>query len=168
MFRATRLGLKKSFRFNLGIFAEFLLVMMVCTVLSTTLYGVVPKAMIVMQVVGAAYILYLAWKVWKSTSEFETEDNQTASFLSGVAIQFVNPKIYIYAFTAMSLYILPTYTSVNALIGFAFILAIIGASGSLIWAFFGSLFCGFLKKHTKVVNEIMAILLVYCALSFFF
>ena len=165
MSNAIRLGFRRSVRFNLGILAGFAIVMSVCTVFSATLYSYLPKVKIVMQILGAAYMLYLAWKVWKSSSELSTSGDQEASFLSGMVLQFVNPKIYIYAITAMSLYILPVYHSSAALIGFTVILSLLGASGSFVWALFGAVFCKFFSKHAKSVNVIMALLLIYCAIS---
>ncbi|MDO5551788.1 MAG: lysine transporter LysE, partial [Lachnospiraceae bacterium] len=47
------------------------------------------------------------------------------------------------------------------------ILTVIGASGSYIWALFGSAFCSFFVRHTKTVNFVMALLLLYCAVSLF-
>lgn len=167
MSNAIRLGFRRSFRFNLGILAGFAVVMSICATFSATIFAFLPKVKIVMQILGAAYMLYLAWKVWKSSGELSTDSGKEASFLSGMLLQFANPKIYIYAITAMSLYILPVYHSTMALIGFTVILTLIGASGSFVWAMFGSIFCRFLSKHTKVVNAIMALLLVYCAVSLF-
>ena len=164
---ATRLGFCKSVRFNFGILAGFAIVMSVCTAFSATLYSFLPKVKIVMQILGAAYMLYLAWKVWKSSSELSADGGKEASFLSGMVLQFANPKIYIYAITAMSLYILPVYHSGTALIGFTAILSLIGASGSFVWALFGAAFCKFFSKHTKLVNAVMALLLVYCAIALF-
>ena len=167
MSNAIRLGFLQSVRFNLGILAGFTVVMSVCTAFSATLYSYLPKVKIVMQILGAAYMLYLAWKVWKSSSELNADGGKEASFFSGMVLQFANPKIYIYAITAMSLYILPVYHSLSALIGFTVILSLIGASGSFVWALFGSAFCKFFSKHTKTVNMIMALLLAYCAVSLF-
>lgn len=167
MSNAIRLGFRRSIHFNLGILAGFAVVMSVCTAFSATLYSVLPKVKIVMQILGAAYMLYLAWKVWNSSSELSADGRKEASFLSGMILQFVNPKIYIYAITAMSLYILPVYHSTTALIGFTAILSIIGASGSFVWALFGAAFCKFFSKHMKLVNIIMALLLVYCAAALF-
>lgn len=167
MSNAIRLGFLQSVRFNLGILAGFTVVMSVCTAFSATLYSYLPKVKIVMQILGAAYMLYLAWKVWKSSSELNADGGKEASFFSGMILQFANPKIYIYAITAMSLYILPVYHSLSALIGFTVILSLIGASGSFVWALFGSAFCKFFSKHTKTVNIIMALLLAYCAVSLF-
>lgn len=167
MSNAIRLGMRRSLRFNFGILAGFAVVMSVCTAFSATLYSALPKVKIIMQIFGAAYMLYLAWKVWKSSSELSSDQGREASFLSGMLLQFANPKIYIYAITAMSLYILPVYHSTGALIGFTAILSLIGASGSFVWALFGAAFCRFFSKHTKLVNIIMALLLVYCAVSLF-
>ena len=167
MSNAARLGFKKSFKFNLGITAGFFIVMSVCTLFSSVLYSALPKIKFFMQILGAAYMLYLAWKIWKSHSDLEIENEKTASFFAGMVLQFMNPKIYIYAITTMSLYILPVYHSAISLIGFTFVLTVIGASGSFVWALFGSIFCKFFARHTKAVNLIMAVLLVYCAISLF-
>lgn len=167
MSNAARLGFRKSVSFNFGITMGFLIVMTVCTLFSSTLYSALPKVKFYMQLLGAAYMLYLAWKVWKTSSDLEVESRKESSFLSGMVLQFMNPKIYIYAITAVSLYILPLYHSVVALIVFVLILTIIGASGSYVWALFGSAFCRFFTKHTKGVNLVMALLLVYCAVSLY-
>ena len=173
MSNAARLGFRKSVFFNFGITMGFLIVMTVCTLFSSTLYSALPKVKFYMQLLGAAYMLYLAWKVWKTSSDLEVESRKESSFLSGMVLQFMNPKIYIYAITAvslyilLSLYILPLYHSVVALIVFVLILTIIGASGSYVWALFGSAFCRFFTKHTKGVNLVMALLLVYCAVSLY-
>lgn len=120
-----------------------------------------------MQILGAAYMVYLAWKVWKTSSDLEIENGKESSFLAGMVLQFMNPKIYIYAITAMSLYILPIFHSIPAMIGFTIVLTVIGASGSYVWALFGSAFCRFFARHTKAVNFIMVLLLLYCAVSLF-
>lgn len=167
MSNAARLGFRKSFRFNLGITTGFWIVMSVCMLFSSTLFYALPKVKIFMQILGALYMLYLAWKILKSNSDFEVEGDKTASFFAGMVLQFMNPKIYIYAITTMSLYILPVFHSTVSLIGFTLILTVIGASGSFVWALFGSVFCKFFAKHTKAVNLIMALLLVYCAAALF-
>ena len=94
MSNAARLGFRRSFHFNLGILAGFAVVMSVCTLFSTTLYAYLPKVKIFMQLAGAAYMLYLAWKVWKSSANIEADSGKEASFLAGMILQFANPKIY--------------------------------------------------------------------------
>lgn len=167
MSNAIRLGFRRSLRFNCGILAGFSAVMTICTVFSAALYSLLPKVKLTMQILGAVYMVYLAFKVWKSSADLEADGGKEASFLSGMLLQFANPKIYIYAITAMSLYILPVYHSAAAMIGFTAVLSLIGASGSFVWALFGSAFCKFFSRHTKAVNLVMALLLLYCAAALF-
>lgn len=167
MSNAIRLGFRRSIRFNFGILAGFAVVMSVCTAFSATLYSFLPKIKMVMQILGAAYMLYLAWKVWRSSADLNIDGGKETGFFAGMILQFANPKIYIYAITAMSLYILPIYHSIGSMIVFTIVLTLIGASGSFVWALFGASFCRVLSKHTKAVNLVMALLLVYCAVALF-
>jgi threonine/homoserine/homoserine lactone efflux protein len=168
MSNAVRFGFKRSFRFNLGIWAGFSLVMLICTLLSSVLFQFIPKVKIAMLLIGAGYILYLAWKTFKSDPEIKAEETKGASFISGALLQFINPKIYFYAITSMSVYILPAYSdSIPALIGFALFLAFFGFTATIAWSLFGSAFCKLLVKHARLVNTAMALLLVYCAVSLF-
>ena len=77
--------------------------MTICTVCSATLVSYLPKVKPVMQILGALYMLYLAWKVWKSPTNLEAGGGKEAGFLSGMELQFANPKSYIYAITAMTI-----------------------------------------------------------------
>lgn len=167
MSNAMRLGFRRSVRFNLGILAGFAVVMSICTLFIAALYSLLPRVKLCMQVLGAAYMLYLAWQVWRSAADLRAAGGQEASFFAGMLLQFANPKIYIYAITAMTLYILPVYQSAGALLGFTVVLALIGASGSFAWALFGAAFCKFFAKHVKAVHSVMALLLVYCAAALF-
>ena len=168
MSNAIRLGFLRSIRFNFGILAGFSVVMAVCSIFSASLYQYLPRAKMIMQILGAAYMLYLALKVWKNHEDLEVDGNKETGFLSGMILQFFNPKIYIYAVTAMPLYILPVYQSPDKLVVFTVILSLIGASGSFVWALFGAAFCRFFSRHQKIVNMAMALMLVYCAVSLFF
>jgi cysteine/O-acetylserine efflux protein len=164
---AVRYGFKRSFPFNLGILAGFSVVMLFCTLLSATIFSYIHQARIYMQGLGAAYMVYLAWKTWKSSVEIHLQETQGASFSSGLTLQFINPKIYIYAITAMSTFILPYFDSTPVLIGFAFLLALVGFTGTVAWSAFGSTFQKILSKYATVVNPMLALLLIYCAISLF-
>jgi len=167
MSNAVRYGFKKSFPFNLGILVGFSIVMQICTLLSAIIFSHISQAKIYLQIFGAGYMLYLAWQIWKSSSEIQLAETKGASFISGFTLQFLNPKLYFYAFTSMSTFILPYFHSTLTLVEFALFLAFFGFTGSVAWTVFGSAFCDILSKHAKIVNPILALLLVYCALSLF-
>ena len=167
MSNAGRLGFRKSFPFNFGIWAGFSVVMLVCTLFCNMLSEIIPKIKTPMLIIGAIYMLWLAWKTVKSSSVIE-ETQSKSSFISGALLQFINPKIYIYCIVSMEAYILTYYQGEwLTLIFFALLLAFIGFAFTLCWALFGSVFKLLFSKYAKVTNFIMAGLLVYCAISLF-
>jgi threonine/homoserine/homoserine lactone efflux protein len=166
MNNAKNVGFKKGIIFNLGIFTGFFIVMILCLLFSTILYTLVPKIQFFMRVLGAAYMIYLIIKTFFPSKEYEIKNNN-GSFLIGALLQLINPKIIIYGITAMSSYILVYYKELPELVFFAFLLAFVGFTGTLCWALFGSLFSILFDNHKKILNIIMAILLLYCAVSLF-
>ena len=167
MSNGSRKGFRGALPFNLGIFVGFSAVMILCTVFCNLLSAWIPKIKMPMLILGAAYMLYLAWETFRSPDKIE-ERRAKEGFLAGLLLQFVNPKIYIYCIISMEAYILPIYQGHPLpLFGFALLLALIGFLFTLCWSAFGSLFKWLFSRHSKLVNAIMAFLLVYCAVSLF-
>jgi Putative threonine efflux protein len=170
MSNASRYGFKKSIKFNIGIFFGFLIIIAMCNIFSVTLYSLIPSIKPIMTFIGAIYILWLAWKTYKSKPVSDSRDGNkkaTNTFLSGLLLQFVNPKVILYGITTVSTFIVPYYKSIFTLAVFSVILAFVGFFATCCWSLFGSIFQIFLTKNNKAVNIIMALLLVYCAVSLF-
>lgn len=167
MSNAGRKGFRRALPFNFGIWAGFSVVMILCTVFCGTLSALIPRIRLPMTIAGALYMLYLAWNIFRRSGSMEAQGNQSG-FLGGLALQFVNPKIYLYGILSMEVYILPYYQNQPlTLLGFALLLALIGFIFTLCWAAFGSVFRRVFSHHGRIVNTIMALLLVYCAISLF-
>lgn len=167
MSNGGRKGFKGALPFNFGIGVGFSIVMLLCTAFCSLLSSLIPKIKTSMLAVGAAYMLYLAWETFRSGSNIE-ENHSRDGFVSGLLLQFINPKIYIYCIMSMEAYILPYYLGqVIPLVGFALLLALIGFAATLCWSAFGSIFKWLFSRHAKVVNTVMALLLVCCAVSLF-
>lgn len=167
MSNAGRKGFRRALPFNFGIWAGFSVVMILCAVFCGTLSALIPRIRLPMTIAGALYMLYLAWNIFRRDSSMEAQGNQSG-FLGGLALQFVNPKIYLYGILSMEVYILPYYQNQPlTLLGFALLLALIGFIFTLCWAAFGSVFRRVFSHHGRIVNTIMALLLVYCAISLF-
>ena len=168
MTHASRVGFRRSFPFHLGVWWGFSLVMLLCTVFCQFLAELIPVIKTPMLIAGALYLLWLAWKTFRSPP-LEGSTSDGGGFLSGFVLQFINPKIYIYCLVSMEAYILPAYQSQwGALVFFALLLAFIGFLFTLCWALFGSLFQLLFSKYARITNTLMALLLVYCAVSLFF
>lgn len=168
MTNASKNGLKRTIPFLAGVCAGFIVVMSACAAFSSLLYAFIPSIKPIMIWIGAAYILYLAWTVWRDKPHNSKGGiTQANSFLSGMLLQFVNVKIILYGITAMSSYILPYYHDVISIALFALLLSAIGTSGCICWAIFGAAFEKLFRIYRKPINLIMALLLAYCAVSLF-
>ncbi len=167
MSNASTFGLKQTLPFNLGIWAGMLAVVLPCTLLGNALRELLPVIEKPMLFVGAAYMLYLAWGIYTSSSELRTK-NTSNSFKSGALLQFINIKFYIYCIISMESYILPHYHGQYLkLFLFALLLASTAFFFSLVWAFGGSLLKILFTKYARITNTILALSMVYCAVDLF-
>ena len=117
-------------------------------------------------VAGVAFMLYLAWETFRSCGVEGIHSRE--GFLSGLLLQFINPKIYLYGILSMEAYVLPYYEDRPVILFlFALLLAFIGFVFTLCWSAFGLVFRRLFSQYARIVNTIMALLLVYCAVSLF-
>lgn len=166
MVNARQFGFKNSLPFYMGIFTAFIVVMFGCGYFNLFLFNIMPKIEKLIRIFGALYMLYLAYKVaFGKNKGLSTLGNGTNTYLSGLSMQFLNPKVIILGITVMGTFIIPYYKSAVALIIFSLLLSLIALSANLCWGLFGSLLQGFIKKYDKQFNMVMGILLVYCAAS---
>ena len=167
MSAASKKGFRKSLPFNFGVWFGVSVIMILCAVFCSMLSALVPKIKTPMLIVGALYILYLAWNTFRSGSILETHHHREG-FLQAVLLQFLNIKLILYGIVSMETYILPSYYgNTAALLGFALLISTACFLSTLCWSAFGSVFRWLFSRHAKAVNTVMALLLVWCAVSLF-
>ncbi|MDK8189843.1 LysE family transporter [Paenibacillus sp. UMB7766-LJ446] len=166
MSNAGKHGFKKSFPFNFGVLLGFLVIISCCALFSSQLYDVIPSIKPYMLCIGAIYILWLAWTIWRDKpKKGKLARSQNNTVFSGMVLQFINIKVILYGITALSSFVLPYYRSLIIISAFVLILSFVGFVGTSCWALFGATFDKIFKKYGKVLNAIMALLLVYSAAS---
>ncbi len=146
-----------------GITGGFYCVMLICALFCYQLVSLIPAATAVLKYVGAAYIIWLAWHVARS-GHSEAEGKEV-NFWDGFWLQFVNVKIYMYAITIYTVYVLNESDAFSVLFTHSLLLTLIGFSGTLTWAITGGILQNFLSKHHKPFNYLMAGILVWCAVK---
>lgn len=156
-------GAKKSMGYVYGATIAFGLLLLVSTLLNSALVEVIPNILIIMQVIGSLYMLYLAYKILKMSS-IEDKTNPNANFRSGLLMQLVNPKVLIFTLTVIPSYVMPFYTSSLVLFMFVIMITVIGFFAFATWVVFGTIFRTFLQNYQKVLNMLMALFLVYSAI----
>jgi cysteine/O-acetylserine efflux protein len=166
MSNGSYFGYKRAFNFILGVAAGFAVIILLSSYLNLFLFNFTPKIKLLMNIVGLVYMGYLAIKILKSKPKTEGNiDDKTNTFISGMALQFINPKVILYGITVTSSFIIPYYKSNLSLFLFSIFLAFVGFLATSCWAFFGTLFQKFLGQYRTPFNIVMALLLMYSALS---
>ena len=135
-----------------------------------SLFAAFPVLLDILRYVGAAYILYLAYKMFGSLNITATEDkSRPLKYYEAILFQFVNPKAWVICITAASLFY-PEQE--NLIIGTLFMVVmstVINIPSISIWAFSGSVIRYYLNniKLKKIIEWLLAILLILTAISVF-
>lgn len=167
LYNASQKGFKKNIEFTLGVSSGFFVVMIFCSFFNYWLNNVLPTIQPFMSILGASYMMYLAFKIFKSKppKDVGSTDKVIINFKTGFMIQFVNPKAILYGITIVSSFIMPYFTSWIILVLFSTFLAFVALLSTSSWALFGSLFTKILTKYYKLFNLVMSGLLIYTALT---
>lgn len=162
---ALRYGRKPALRQWRGIFFGFFLVSM-ASVLVTWLLGTMLNEYVgYLAWVGAAYILWMAWHMLRS-SGVEAEDNpDQPTFRRGLLVQLTNVKIMVFCLTALASYVLPYTDSFWWLLGVGLFLPFTGPMANLVWLFAGASLQKLFSRHRRAVDIVLALSLVACAVS---
>ena len=122
-----------------------------------------PLLYTVLRYVGAAYLLYLAWKIAHSGPVGDSVEGEARpiSYLGAAAFQWVNPKAWIMAIGAISTYTPMQDYFINVVV-IAAVFAIINLPSVGVWAACGTLLRNVLRepRWLRVFNWGMAALLV--------
>ena len=172
MANGTKHGFRKSLRFCLGVTSGFTLILLIAIACNYFIYEHIPIIIRVMTPLGALYILWLAWIIWRDKPKPKKEEKKkmqldTTSLWAGMILQFVNPKGLLYGMTLITNFVFPYDRSFGM---FAVVLLanwFMVLFSNICWVLFGSIFQNFFEEYKKVLNAVMALLLVYCALSLF-
>ncbi|APB74435.1 LysE family transporter [Paenibacillus polymyxa] len=167
MNEARRFGFKGSIHFFIGIISGFIILGVVTSLLTARLYEWLPIVEPYFKVVGAAYLLYLAWKIALPKKSNDQDMYRQFSFSSGLFFQIINIKSILYFLTATSSFILPYQNSKGSMLFLICLTILIGCAALLLWAIFGSAFKKIFTKYDKIINTIMCLLLIYSAVTLF-
>jgi threonine/homoserine/homoserine lactone efflux protein len=155
-------GFRRTIPHMLGIGVGFFSLLIGVGLGLGALMQAMPVAYTVLKFAGGAYLLFIAWKIGTSRSLSEGKAGaKPMTFLGAAAFQWVNPKAWVMAVTAMATYTNPAaYTATVLIVGFAF--ALVNVPSVSTWAGFGSALRDWLSVPVRLkwFNITMAVLLV--------
>lgn len=155
-------GFRRTFPHMVGIGAGFFSLLLGVGFGLGALLSTVPVLYTALKIAGAAYLVYIAWKIGMSRALPDGKvGERPLTLLQAAAFQWVNPKAWVMAVTAMTIYTNPDrYTLTVFLVGLAFVLTNFPAVFT--WAGFGSVLRSWLSDPVRLkwFNITMAVLLI--------
>ena len=126
-----------------------------------TLLTAFPPLHFALKFAGGAYLLYLAWRIATSRTLAEAGSaSRPMSFVEAAAFQWVNPKAWVMAVTAMAIYTSPEAPVLSVLL-VATAFALVNLPSVSVWAGFGTALRGWLSDPGRLrwFNLAMGLLL---------
>jgi len=164
---AVSRGYKNTLIYQAGLAAGVFLVMFLSGWISTALLKSFPVLEPILHYAGAGYILYLAFGILKASYNFDDQQIKSFGFMHGIALQVLNPKLIIYAFTVFSTFLSPLTGNIALVALAAVLLAITSFCATSVWALFGTVIKARLRnpRLKLIVNILLSLSLVYIAIT---
>jgi threonine/homoserine/homoserine lactone efflux protein len=156
-------GFMRTLPHMLGVTIGFDVLLIAGAVGVGLMFAAVPQLQLVLKVAGAAYMLYLAWKV--ATAHHGGGEGEARArpftFMQAAAFQWINPKALIAVVGGVVLYVRPGHEWID----FPLMLAVmtVATLGAVaLWTGFGVALRRFLRDpaRARIFNVSMALLLV--------
>ncbi|MCB1343317.1 MAG: LysE family translocator [Pseudooceanicola sp.] len=161
MASGANFGFRRTIPHMLGIAIGFTVMIVALGAGLARLLDVYPAAHTVLKAVAVVYMLWLAWKIARAAPPGSGSDvGRPMTFLQAAAFQWVNPKAWAMAMTALA-----AYTPEGSLAAVALVAAVFGAINLPsvgCWALLGQQMARILTSRRRLLwfNGAMALLLI--------
>jgi threonine/homoserine/homoserine lactone efflux protein len=166
MVSGVNFGIRRTVPQMLGIFTGLVLILAGTGLGLGYVFSHFPLVRTLLMALGIAYTLWLAWKIATAGSLGGGALAHPLRYWPALAFQWVNPKLWMTAITAMSLYVRPGHTMADtALVTGVFVLVTFPTM--LVWAGFGVGLRQALQipARIRIFNIVMGLLLAASVLS---
>lgn len=162
MASGANFGLRRTVPHALGVGLGFMLMIVLVGVGLMGLFDLFPPLGTILKVVSVVYLLWLAWKIANAAAP-DTDSGargKPMSFVQAMLFQWVNPKAWSMALSAIALYAPDRNLAAVALVALVF--GIINLPSCSAWAVMGTALRGWLSSPARLraFNWTMAALLV--------
>lgn len=158
-----KFGRRKALKMWRGLLTGFSIAVVVMALLTHLLGEIMGSYVGYLKYLGAAYILWLAWKMWRYSGQ-NNPDAQECSFTTGLVMQLTNAKMLLFDLTAFSVYVLPYSDKLYDLLLVAVLLLLAGPGANFAWLYAGAYMRRFFGRYQKQVDIVMSVMLLCCAI----
>ncbi|WP_070970052.1 LysE family translocator [Vibrio sonorensis] len=159
---AAQKGLKSAMAHVLGASVAYALVVLISGLMMGELLKLLPKLEGYLKLAGSAFLLYLAWKIFRAPAEKIGASKDSSGLWSGSLAQLLNPKAWLVAGSGVSLYVIGQSNETMMLAFFTWISLVVCLVGIGVWALLGHAMSGWLnnQKRQRLFNCAMSLMLV--------
>ncbi len=160
MTSGANIGFARTLPHMLGIVLGFSFMLIMVGVGLTSVFHQFPMLYQILNILCIGYLFYLALKIAKSKSIESKEKYQPMSFLAAANFQWVNPKAWVMAMTAVTVY--NQTSSWQGVLFIALVFALANIPSVSIWTYAGKQLQTWLNSPTRLqkFNYVMAGLLI--------
>lgn len=129
----------------------------------------VPAISFSLKVVGAAYLVYLAWKIFSSDPSTPSPSLSAAGFWKLGALQVVNPKAWLMALTASATYPATLGGGIQGLVLMGVLFTAVNLISNSAWALLGQGGSRLIRttKGLRNLNRVLGVLLLLSVVMLF-
>lgn len=167
---AANFGLRRTLPHMIGITVGFPVMLIAVGIGLGGALEALPRLHAVLKYLGAAYLLYLAWRVGAAGGPDEVTGRQTPlSLIQAALFQWVNPKAWIMALSAVTTFTTVGGDAFRQILLISAVFAVVAFPSVAIWAAFGTIIARLLRSRIslRVFNISMALLLVASVVAMF-
>src|SRR5947209_5048464 len=155
-------GVRRSLPHLAGVVLGYALMVALVGIGLDAIFRVAPGLLPLMRYAGAAYLIWLYWRISSSGAVNEGDaKGRPWVALAAAAFQWINPKGWVMAVSALTTYaVSPNYTTSVIVVALTFLLAGIPCTG--VWVLFGAAMRRFLAdpRRARPFNWTMGALLI--------
>ncbi|MED7820287.1 MULTISPECIES: LysE family translocator [unclassified Francisella] len=162
---SIKFGVRRTLPHYVGICLGFPLMVLIVGLGLETIFVSYPKLHLIIKVVGAIYMIWLAIKIILSSSyHSDAKNSKPLGFKQAILFQWVNPKAWV-----MAIGVISTYTIINAnmalfiqVIIISIVVMVVSFCCTALWLFGGNFVKVILsdKRHLKIFNLVLGLLLI--------
>ena len=167
MSESRHLGFRGAAPLLWGLFVSFFILNGVIYGCIHSLQAALPWIEIPLKAVGSAYILYLTYKMFAPSAGGGSGKavDKGKRFLAGMLLNFTNVKVMIFLLIGYTSFLLPVYTSEGLIVGLGIVMCLACAASNVVWALAGAALDRFFKNYERLLNWILAALLIFSVIE---
>ena len=163
-------GRKNGIQVALGSALGALIITLISAFTISYIFNLVPQFLTVIYIVGTIYIVYKGVSTFNSKIKDEIKENLQQSFIAGLKLNLVNPKMWLFYLTILPVFISNEIDVLNKLIILGLLTVLINLFADTSYAYLSNFFFQSSSIKTKqLINKVSGITLIalglYIAIS---